>query len=73
MKRLAAANVRRAEQRWGRLSRAARSALRDLSEHHRLSVCRGDVLYLDEHWYVSHTGLLSVARRNRCRGIHRKF
>jgi hypothetical protein len=70
MKRVAAANVKSAEQRWGPLSQAARSALQELSNRHQLSVARGDVLYLDENWYVSNAGLLGVARRNRCHGIH---
>lgn len=29
----------------------------------------GDLLLLDGHWYVTHTGLVGVASRNRCRGI----
>jgi hypothetical protein len=30
----------------------------------------GDVLLLDGGWYVTHTGLIRLARRNRCAGIH---
>jgi len=30
---------------------------------------RGDVLYLDHRWYVSHAGLLCLAQRNRCTAI----
>jgi len=35
-----------------------------------LSVASGDVLILDGAWYVTHTGLLRLARRKRCAGIH---
>jgi len=30
----------------------------------------GDVIYLNNGWYVTHTGLIGLARRNRCAGIH---
>ncbi len=29
----------------------------------------GDIIWLNGRWYVTHTGLLAVARRNRCVGI----
>ena len=35
-----------------------------------LSVESGDLLYLDGHLYVTHSGLIRLARRNRCAGIH---
>jgi hypothetical protein len=37
---------------------------------YRLSVKSGDLLWLDGHWYVTHSGLLRLARRNHCAGIH---
>jgi hypothetical protein len=37
---------------------------------YRLSVDSGDLLWLDGHWYVSHSGLIRLARRNHCAGIH---
>src|SRR5580765_3925294 len=37
---------------------------------YRLSVESGDLLWLDGHWYVTHSGLIRLARRNRCSGIH---
>ena len=69
-KQLASANLTGAQQRWGPLSQAARSALQGLTDGHQLSVSHGDILFLGDGWYVSHPGLLRVARRNRCQGIH---
>jgi hypothetical protein len=51
-------NVVLAKQRWGRLTPAALTALRELSREYRLSVALGDLLFLDQRWYVSHAGLL---------------
>ena len=36
---------------------------------YNLSVVSGDLLYLNNHWYVTHTGLLRLAYRRRCAGI----
>jgi hypothetical protein len=33
-------------------------------------VASGDLLYLNSAWYVTHAGLLRIARRKRCSGIH---
>jgi hypothetical protein len=63
-------NARLAEQRWGRLPRTALTALRELSRQYRLSMVLGDMLYLDERWYVSHAGLLRIAQRRKCFGIN---
>jgi hypothetical protein len=30
----------------------------------------GDLIYLNNGWYVTHTGLVGLARRKRCSGIH---
>ena len=30
----------------------------------------GDLIYLNNAWYVTHTGLIGLARRKRCSGIH---
>jgi len=30
----------------------------------------GDLIYLNHGWYVTHTGLIGLARRKRCSGIH---
>ena len=70
MNRLLLTNLKHAKTRWGLLPKIARDALEDLSSRFRLSVPRGELLYLDGSWYVTHTGLLGVARRNHCHGIH---
>jgi hypothetical protein len=54
---------------WGEISEAALSALRDITRRYALSVPSGDLLLLDGRWYVTHSGLLGLARRSRCSGI----
>jgi len=63
-------NARLAREIWGRLPRPAITALKEIAETHQLSISSGDLCFLDGRWYVSHTGLLHVAQRNRCSGIH---
>ena len=63
-------NLRMARQLWHQNSPAGSSALRQLTLEHQLSVAAGDLLLIEGRWYVSHTGLLGLARRNRCAGIH---
>jgi hypothetical protein len=63
-------NVRIAKQRWAGLTRIALIALRELSREYGLSVALGDLLYIDERWYVSHAGLLRIAQRKKCSGIN---
>ena len=41
-----------------------------LAKRYRFSVESGDLLCLEGHWYVTHSGLIRVARRNHCAGIH---
>jgi hypothetical protein len=45
-------------------------ALAEITKQNNFSVAVGDLLYLNNHWYVTHTGLIRLARRKRCRGIH---
>jgi hypothetical protein len=52
------------------LPAAATKSLRRLTRQHGLTLASGDVSWLDGHWYVTHSGLLKIARRNRCHGIH---
>jgi len=54
---------------WGPMSRIALEGLRELVKQHELSVSSGDVVYLQSGWYVTHAGLLRLARRNSCSGI----
>jgi hypothetical protein len=63
-------NSRLARRRWGSaVSRTALEALRGYSEQFQFSVASGDLLLLDNGWYVTNAGLTRLARRNRCAGI----
>ena len=44
--------------------------LRELTKNFALSLRLGDLLFLSGGWYVTHTGLIRLAARRRCRGIH---
>ena len=63
-------NIRRARRIWSNLSREALNRLREIATQHGLSVGAGDLIYLNNGWYVTHTGLIGLARRKRCSGIH---
>ena len=41
-----------------------------MSQEYRFSVEAGDLQIIDGNWYINHTGLLRVARRKKCQGIH---
>ena len=58
-----------ARKRWGRLNRSSTDVLKKLSQEYGLSVGTGDLLLLNSGWYVTHSGLLALSRRNRCAGI----
>src|SRR5690242_5810482 len=45
-------------------------SLEGLVERHNLSLGNGDLKYLNSGWYVTHSGLLRLAERRRCAGIH---
>jgi hypothetical protein len=62
-------NVKLARITWGVLSRTALRALKELTDNHGLSIAGGDLQQLDGRWYVTHAGLLGLARRNRCSGV----
>jgi hypothetical protein len=72
MKRLVTfqCNRRIARQLWGHISPTALHGLKELTSEHLLSIGSGDLLLLDGRWYVTHNGLLGLARRNRCAGIN---
>ena len=63
-------NIKIARQLWHQISPASSRALRQLTCEHQLSVAAGEILLIEGRWYVSHTGLLGLARRSRCAGIH---
>ena len=51
------------------LPKSALRTLNALIRRHEVSLANGDVKYLDGCWYVTHTGLLSIAARRHCVGI----
>jgi len=63
------ANRRIATRLWHRISPVNSGALRQLTAEHQFSIALGDLLLLEGRWYVSHTGLLGLARRRHCAGI----
>jgi len=63
-------SIRMARRTWKNLSREALIRLREIATHYHFSVAAGDLIYLNNGWYVTHTGLLGLARRSRCAGIH---
>ena len=67
---LIAQNLRVAKHRWGgNLSRICIATLQVLSEEFRFSVAMGDLLLLENNWYVTHAGLIRLARRSKCFGV----
>jgi hypothetical protein len=72
--RLVQRNMRLARGRWPQqLGRHARELLRILTDEYRFSIANGDLVWLERGWYVTHTGLIRLARRNRCAGIQTKL
>ena len=64
-------NLRLARSRWGKhLGAALEQALAAWSEEFRISIKSGDLLLIEGKWYVTHSGLLRLARRKKCSGIH---
>jgi hypothetical protein len=51
------------------LPKGALRTLEALMRQHDISLMNGDVTYLGNGWYVTHSGLLGIARRKRCVGI----
>jgi len=62
-------NARHARAIWGELPKNAMSGLKELTHRYALSVSSGDLQLLDGRWYVTHSGLLRIAKRYRCSGI----
>jgi hypothetical protein len=62
-------NIRIAKSKWANLNKSGVEQLKRLSNELQLSVACGDLLLLDERWYVTHTGLIRLATRRRCSGI----
>ena len=54
---------------WGNFTALTLRALTDLLHKNHFSIAAGDLILLEHHWYVTHTGLLHLAARNHCTGI----
>ena len=63
-------DVKLARSVWGKLASPLLLILVELLRRYRLSIASGDLLLIDGRWYVSHAGLLGLARRNKCAGIN---
>ncbi len=63
-------NVKCARKNWGRLSKNSTCLLAELTEAYSLSVAAGHLQLLEGRWYITHSGLLRLAFRSRCRGIN---
>jgi hypothetical protein len=62
-------NMRCARRIWGQLPAAARNRLKQLTNNLAVSIEAGDLQFLENRWYVTHSGLLRIAQRRKCRGI----
>ena len=63
-------NARLARATWGELSTSR--GPRPKKSDQRNTACRwsaGDLQFLDGRWYITHAGLIRIARRKRCCGI----
>jgi hypothetical protein len=64
-------NSSAAKRKWPtQTSKTCMRVLRLLTDTFRFSLAYGDLLLLENGWYVTHTGLLRLARRCRCVGMH---
>ncbi len=67
--RLARRNISLARKLYPNISRARIQSLKELTQQFTFSFASGDVIQLDNSWFVTHTGLVRLARRKKCRGI----
>jgi hypothetical protein len=70
-KKLVSENARAAKRILGpQLVPRMTAHLKVLGRDYGFSVGAGELQIINGNWYVTHTGLLRLARRKRCRGIH---
>src|SRR5690348_684112 len=62
-------NARRARAVWGEIPKNAMFVLKEFVRRYALSVPLGDLKLLQGRWYVTHSGLLRIAKRCHCSGI----
>jgi hypothetical protein len=68
--KLAAENARIARERWPGITRQQLFTLAKLTHRLRVAVHNNELILLANSWYVSHSGLLRIADRRHCFGIH---
>src|SRR5713101_3740253 len=62
-------NLRLVKQVYPGLPRQGLTALTELTRTLHLGISRGELLFIEGKWYVTHAGLLRIALRQRCLGI----
>ena len=62
--------LRLARSLWGPLHARTAKSLKQLIGAYELSIASGDLVLLHGGWYVTHSGLLKLAERRHCVGIH---
>jgi hypothetical protein len=62
-------NILCARRIWGQLPATSINSLKQLTINLAVSVAAGDLQFLENRWYVTHSGLLRIAQRRKCRGI----
>jgi len=62
-------NLRFVKQLYPGLASPELKRVRELTTQFRISVARGELIRVDGKWYVTHTGLLRLAFRQKCDGI----
>ena len=64
-------NLRSAKRTLGQtLAPRLTAHLKTLTRDFGFSIQAGEMQIINANWYVTHTGLIRLARRKRCRGIH---
>ena len=64
-------NTRWAKRTFGKsLTQSTKDGLENLTTDFGFSAKAGDLQILNGNWYVTHTGLVRLARRKKCSGIH---
>jgi hypothetical protein len=63
-------NLKLARAKWGAEATASLiESLKTYTEHFKVSISNGDLVMLGQNWYVTHSGLVGLARRSHCSGI----
>src|SRR5580700_6077169 len=69
MSKLIRQNTRAVKNLYPAVTRLQLAVLCEISRDLHLSLASGDVTMLQGKWYVTHSGLLRIAKRRRCLGI----